>query len=147
MLKRTITYTDFMGRERTEEFYFNLTKAEVMEWLVQDGDYTLDQVVFRAAAKRNGKEVVETFKDIIRRSYGEPDLEGRRFVKSEEIYENFAQTEAYSILFNELVLDGAKAAEFLNGIIPKDLAEELKDSLKDRKNIPENLRSLLPENE
>lgn len=147
MLKRTLTYTDFMGRERTEDFYFNLTKAEVMEWLVQDGDYTLDQVVFRAAAKRNGKEVVETFKDIIRRSYGEPDLEGRRFVKSKEIYENFAQTEAYSILFNELVLDGAKAAEFLNGIIPKDLAEELKDSLKDRKNIPENLRSLLPENE
>lgn len=146
MLKKTITYTDYDDRERTEDFYFNLTKAEVMEWLVQDGDYTLDQVVFRAAAKRNGKEVVETFKDLIRRSYGEKDLEGRRFMKSQEIYEKFAQTEAYSVLFNELVLDAKKAAEFLNAIIPKDLADELKQTMNDKNNIPEDLKKLIPSN-
>ena len=39
-------------------------------------------------------------------------------MKSEEISNGFAQTEAYSQLFMELATDADAAAAFVNGIIP-----------------------------
>lgn len=125
MYKRVIPYTDFEGNEREDELYFHLTKAEVIQWLMTDGDYTLDKKLERIAKNRNGKQIMSTFEDLIDRSYGEKSLDGRRFIKNQEVLDNFKQTEAYSILFVELVSDAKKAAEFVNNIIPKELADEI----------------------
>lgn len=116
MLKKTITYTDYEGEERTEDFYFNLNKAELaeMELSTQSG---MKRLIERLQQERDNKKIVEIFKDIILRSYGEKSLDGKRFVKSKELSEAFAQTEAYSELFIEL-LDAEKAAAFINGIMP-----------------------------
>lgn len=116
MLKKTITYTDYDGEERTEDFYFNLNKAELaeMELSTQSG---MKRLIERLQQERDNKKIVEIFKDIILRSYGEKSLDGKRFVKSKELSEAFAQTEAYSELFIEL-LDAEKAAAFINGIMP-----------------------------
>ena len=123
MYTKKIKYTDFDGNEREDELLFHLSKAEVIQWLMTDGDYTLDKKLERIAKNRNGKQIMDTFADLIERSYGEKSLDGRRFMKTPEIFANFKETEAYSILFVELVSDAKKAAEFVNNIIPKDLAD------------------------
>lgn len=120
MLKKTITYTDFNGVERTEDFYFNLTKAEVteMEMSVHGGmAHMLETIV----ASKDNKQIVSIFKEIVLKSYGEKSLDGRRFMKTKEITESFSQTEAYSEIFMELALNEKAAADFVNGVLPKNL--------------------------
>ncbi len=117
MLKKTITYPDYNGNTRTEDFYFNLTQAEVteMEVSVEGG---LVEMINRVIAAQDGKQIIATFKDFILRSYGEKSPDGKRFVKSQELRDAFAQTEAYSQLFMELATNADAAAAFVNGIVP-----------------------------
>lgn len=131
MYKKTITFDDYNGEKITEDFYFNLNKAEVIKWLTTSGSYTLDKVLERLSKERNGKKIMEIFEDLIKMSYGEKSLDGRKFEKNEEIWNNFYQTEAYSVLFTELVTDAQKAADFVNKIIPKDLADEVEKIIKE----------------
>ncbi len=117
MLKKTITYPDYNGNTRTEDFYFNLTQAEVteMEVSVEGG---LVEMINRVIAAQDGKQIIATFKDFILRSYGEKSPDGKRFVKNQELRDAFAQTEAYSQLFMELATNADAAAAFVNGIVP-----------------------------
>lgn len=120
MLKKTVTYVDYNGVERTEDFYFNLTKAEVaeMEMSVQGGfSKMLEEII----ASKDNVQIVNLFKQMVLKSYGEKSPDGRRFIKSDEIAQAFAQTEAYSEIFMELALDEKKAADFVNGILPANL--------------------------
>lgn len=118
MLKKTITYEDFDGNKRTEDFYFNLTKAEVAEMeLSYNGG--LSKMLQKIVQEQDSKRIVEAFKDLVLRAYGEKSLDGRRFVKNQEIRDQFAQTIAYSDIFMELAFDADKAAAFVNGIVPK----------------------------
>jgi hypothetical protein len=117
MLKKTITYTDYDGKERTEDFYFNLSKAEVAEMeMSTEGGFgtTLQKIV----EEKDPKRIIEIFKDLLLKSCGEKSPDGRRFIKSQEIRDAFSQTEAYSELFMELATNADSAANFVNGIIP-----------------------------
>ncbi len=125
MYKETITYEDYNGEKRTEDFYFNLNKAEIIKWLTTSGGYTLDKLVERLAKERNGKEIMKIFEELIYMAYGEISIDGRRFVKTDEVKRDFMETEAYSVLFTRLVTDAKAASEFINKIIPKDLSEEV----------------------
>lgn len=120
MLKKTITYTDYNGMERTEDFYFNLSKAEVtqMELSVDGG---LSQMIENIVDSKDNKEIMKIFKDIILKSYGEKSTDGKRFVKSDAISEAFEQTEAFSELFMEIALNEQAAADFVNGILPNSI--------------------------
>ena len=120
MLKKTVTYVDYNGMERTEDFYFNLTKAEVAEMeLSVEGGFSkmLEEIV----ASKDNVKIVSLFKQMVLKAYGEKSADGRRFVKSEEISQAFAQTEAYSEIFMELALNTDAAAAFVNGIMPANL--------------------------
>lgn len=120
MLKKTITYVDYNGNQRTEDFYFNLSKAEIMEMeLGTTGGFV--EMINRIVEAQDAPSLIKIFKDLILKAYGEKSLDGKRFVKSEEIREAFSQTEAYSNLFMELATDATAAADFVNGIIPKNL--------------------------
>lgn len=124
MLKKTIKYTDFNGVEREEEFFFNLTKAELMEMeLGKIGG--LAQRIRKIIATENTPEIQKIFKDIILKAYGEKSDDGRRFVKVDNeghsLSLEFSQTEAYSVLYMELVTDANAASEFIKGIIPNDI--------------------------
>lgn len=140
MLKKTITYEDYDGNKRTEEFFFNLSKAEVVDWLTTTGGYTIDKVVEKLIKTENAKEIMDIFKDLIYRSYGEKSLDGRRFIKSKEVKDNFIETEAYSALYMELIGDAKAAAEFFNGIIPKDMSEDIKKIMNDPSNMPPQIK-------
>lgn len=129
MLKKTITYEDFNGVERKEDFYFNLSKAEIME--MQFGTVGgLDVMLKKIIDAKDVKSIMDTFKMLILKAYGIKSDDGRRFIKSEEIAKEFEQTEAYSILYMELASDDNAAAEFVNGIIPKDVATEVSNQMK-----------------
>lgn len=117
MLKKTITYTDYNGMERTEDFYFNLTKAEVMdmEMGIEGG---MVEMINKIVAAKDNPSIIEIFKKLVLQAYGEKSADGRRFIKSEELSTAFSQTEAYSDLYIELATNADKAAEFVNGILP-----------------------------
>lgn len=145
MLVKTIEFEDYNGNKLTEDHYFNLNKAEIIKWVTTDGDYTLDKKLARLFKAGNGKEVMSTFDDLIRASYGIKSLDGKRFEKSEEILRSFVETEAYSVLFTELVTDAKKAADFIKGIIPKDMAAEIEKIMKESpEGIPAEIRDYLP---
>ena len=119
MLKKTITYTDYNGHQRTEDFYFNLNKAELVELeLSASGGLTV--MMDRIIAAEDNPTLFKIFKDRVLKAYGIKSDDGRKFIKNQEVRDDFAQTEAYSVLVMELVSDAEKAAEFFNLIIPQD---------------------------
>lgn len=127
MIKKTITYTDYDGVQRTEDFYFNLSKPELME-MDFSADGGMEKKIKKIIDTQNTKEIIDIFKDIILRSYGEKSLDGKRFIKvrdGHKLAEEFAQTEAYNELFMELAGDDKAASEFINGVIPQALAAEV----------------------
>lgn len=125
MLKKTIKYTDYNGVERTEDFWFNLSKAEIMEMeLSTTGG--LAELIQKIVKEQDAPAIIKIFKDLVLKAYGEKSPDGKRFVKSDEIALAFSQTEAYSNLFMELATDADSAAKFVNGIIPADAAEAAK---------------------
>ena len=121
MLKKTITYTDYNGAERKEDFYFNLTKAEIMEMEMSISG-GLTEMINRIVAAQDAPAIVKIFKELILKAYGEKSADGRRFMKVDEngvpLSINFSQTEAYSQLFMELATDADAASAFVNGIVP-----------------------------
>jgi len=129
MLKKTITYEDFNGNQRTEDLYFNLTKAELME-MELSANGGLEATINKIIAAQDSKEIMELFKGIVLKAYGEKSLDGKTFDKSEEVKNKFINSQAYSDIFMELATDADKATEFFNGIIPKDLAAEVKKEQK-----------------
>lgn len=117
MLKETMTYTDYNGVERTENFYFNLTQAEIMEMeMTTDGG--LAERITNIVEAKDAPAIIKIFKELILKAYGEKTPDGKRFMKSKEISDAFAQTEAYSQLFMKLATDADAAAKFVNGIVP-----------------------------
>ena len=117
MIKKTITYTDYNDNERTEDFYFNLNEAEVME-LELSTSGGLANMITKIVNAQDAPAIIKIFKELVLKSYGRKSPDGRRFEKSETISNEFSQTEAYSKLFMELATDADKAAEFVNGIVP-----------------------------
>lgn len=124
MLKKKITYTDYNGMERTEDFYFNLTEAEIteMEMSTVGG---LTGMIQRIIDAQDVPSIVKVFKELLLKAYGQKSADGRRFEKSEKISTEFSQTEAYSSLFMELATNPEEATKFFNAIVPNKAAKRL----------------------
>ena len=123
MLKKSVEYIDYNGNERKEDHYFNLNKAEIMEMELSTSG-GLAEMIQRVVASQDTPTIVKIFKDLVLRSYGQKSLDGKRFIKNDQLREEFEQTEAYSIIFMELATDADAAAKFVNGIVPADLANQ-----------------------
>ena len=117
MLKKTITYNDYNGTERTEDFYFNLSKAELMEMEMSTAG-GLAEMIKNIVAAQDAPAIIKIFKELVLKAYGKKSPDGKRFIKSEEDAIAFSQTEAYSNLFMELATNSDAAAAFVNGIVP-----------------------------
>lgn len=128
MLKKTITYTDYNGVERKEDFYFNLAKAEIMEMEMSTVG-GLAEMIEKIVSTQDTVAIIKIFKDLVLRAYGEKSADGKRFIKSKELSDAFSQTEAYSNLFMELSTDSDAAAAFINGIVPADVSKEMAKTL------------------
>ena len=117
MLKKTITYIDYNGTERKEDFYFNLSKAEIME-MEMGTTGGMVEMINKIVAAQDAPAIIDMFKKMILKAYGEKSADGKRFIKSKELSEAFSQTEAYSQLFMELATDADADSKFVNGIVP-----------------------------
>ena len=122
MLKKRITYTDYNGTKREEDFYFNLSKAEIME-MEMSTTGGLTEMINRIIETQDAPSIIKVFKEIIMKSYGEKSPDGKRLIKSKELSEAFSQTEAYSELCMELATNSDAASKFVNGIIPADMVK------------------------
>lgn len=124
MHKETITYVDYNGTERTEDHFFNFTKAELIEMqLGTTGG--LDEMIQNIVNAQDVPALIKIFKDIILKAYGQKSPDGKRFIKSKELCDEFSQTEAYSQLFMKLAFDSDAAAKFINNVVPADMSAEL----------------------
>lgn len=135
MLKKMIKYTDYNGVEREEPFYFNLSKADLVEMEMSvDGGFA--EFVTKVVQTKDQKELMRLFKSFILKAYGEKSDDGKHFRKGKEISEAFASTEAYSELFMELLSDSDAAAKFINGLAPAGMsnmnAEDAKKFIEDK---------------
>lgn len=120
MYKKTMTYTDYNGEERTEDFYFNLTKAEITEMELSTEGGLRDKIE-RITKAKDVPEIIRLFKELIMKAFGIKSPDGKRFIKSEQLSEEFSQTQAYSDFFIELATNSDAASEFVNGIMPSDM--------------------------
>jgi hypothetical protein len=124
MIKETIKYTDYNGVEREDDFYFNLTKAEVME-MEMSTKGGLAEMIQRIVKAGDQPAIIKIFKDLIVKAYGVKSPDGKRFIKNQEVVDEFVQSEAFSELFMKLATDADAASRFVNGIVPANLAKQL----------------------
>ena len=117
MIVKTIKYEDYNGNVREEKFYFNLSKAEILE-MEASKNGGLSAYIQRIAEEQDAPKIMELFKELLQKSYGVKSDDGKRFIKSKELTEAFVQTEAYSELFVLLASNADEATEFVNGVIP-----------------------------
>lgn len=118
MVKKTITYKDYDGESRTEDFYFNLNKAEIIR-MNYSTEENFAKLMQKMIDEKNMHELYKLFEQVIQMSYGKKSAGGRNFVKSQEILEDFMSTEAYSELIMWLIKDADNASNFINGILPE----------------------------
>lgn len=123
MLCKEIEYVDYFDQPRKEKFYFNLNESEITEMEMSETG-GISNLMQKIIETRDTPGLIRIFKQIILKSYGEKSADGRRFIKSAELSEAFSQTEAYNKLFMELSTSDKAAADFINGIIPKEIAEK-----------------------
>lgn len=122
MLKKTVTYTDFNGEQVSEDLFFHLSQAELVEMEMSEKD-GLSEALQRIIEAEDGKQIISQFKTIILSSYGKKSPDGKRFIKNQQLREEFESSEAYSTLFMELVTNTDSAIEFTNGIVPAGVVE------------------------
>jgi len=124
MYAKQINYEDYDGNSRSDIFYFNLTKTELteMDMLTPGG---LKNQIEKAVEDKDASTIVKIFKKLILGSYGVKSQDGRRFIKSAELSEEFSQTEAYNVLFMELASDDNAISDFIKHVVPKDIAAEI----------------------
>ena len=132
ILKKTITYTDYDGMERTEDFWFNLSKTELTKLDAELPGGVLG-VLRKIIDKKDRKALVDFIETLILRSYGEKTLDGKRFVKTPEMAEEFMQTPAYDELFMSILSDTDSQTSFINGVIPQSMAKEIEQT--DKKQV------------
>lgn len=124
MLKKSITYEDFDGNEVTEDYYFHLSKAELIEMeMSHKGGF--EKYLTAIVEAEDGAKIIAEYKKLVLMTYGQKSEDGKRFVKTQALRDDFESTEAFSQLFMELCTNAELAAEFVNGVIPRGLAENI----------------------
>lgn len=132
MLKKTINYTDYNGTQRTEDFYFNLTRSEIAELEYNTGSgMTFTDMISELVASQDVGKIIVILKEIILKSYGVKSDDGRRFIKNADVREAFEQNPAFDELYITISTDAEKAAEFIAGILPASATENMEGNVKD----------------
>lgn len=128
MLKKTLSYTNLDGEKITEDFYFNMTKAELIKLNLKEGE-GFQEYLNRIIESGDGAAIIENFEKIVRLSYGVRTADGK-FKKDPDDFDAFMATEAYSDFFLELVTDAKASSEFIKAVMPDNLVEEVEQAQK-----------------
>lgn len=139
MLKKTIKYVDFDGNERSDECYFNLSKSELTEMeMSENGGF--DKYLEKIVETKDTKKIYQMFKEIVLMAYGEKSYDGKHFIKKKTVdgqvirlRDEFEQTGAFDELMMELLSDEKASADFINNVVPKELAENMAKQIAEEK--------------
>jgi hypothetical protein len=146
VLKKTITYTDFSGEKVTEDFFFHLSKAELIEIQMNYPEGGIGEAMQRALESNDTKKIFKEFKDLVLMSYGKKSLDGKRFVKTATNREEFESSEAYSELMMSFFVNADSAIDFFNGILPEGFVEQMAE-LGATENTQAQIHELVPKAE
>lgn len=132
MITKIVPYIDYNGNQRKETLYFHLSQFEATEIALEMPDGVVEEIeendvtttATHLVEKLGPKGVIEFIKKIVLKSYGIKHTDGRRFEKSEEISKEFSETPMFSALMMELMQDDKAASDFINGVIPPEMAKE-----------------------
>lgn len=141
MLKKQITYTNIDGESVTEEFYFNMTKAELLKLELSENEGFQARIERIQQPGIPGRVVLDTFDGILRQAYGVRTADGK-FIKPVTAFQEFSASEAYSELLFELVTDANKTAQFINGIMPQNIVEEVEREASQRRAVQDNVANI-----
>ena len=127
MYKITETYTDYDDNQRPEDFYFNYSEAELtdLQFSVSGG---LAGMIDKIIKTNDMPKLVELFRELIQKAYGEKSNDGRRFMKSPELTKEFTETVAYSQIYMRLATDSKAAQEFINKVVPKSMKDKMQQA-------------------
>lgn len=133
MYIKEITFTNFNDEEITRKYYFNLSKSDIKTWNLEKNGGFLGRLE-RIQNTLDGAEIAEFIEELLSKSYGERSDDGMRFMKEDDngrsLYKMFKETNAYDVLYNELTSDEKAAADFINGVLPKDVTKAMKEAEK-----------------
>lgn len=129
MLKREINYEDYNGNQVTGIFYFNISQVELIK-LEVEYEQGFGAMIQNVIDTNDKKTLIKQFQDIVLLAYGQKSEDGKRFIKSDKLREEFSQTAAYNVLFMELATDDGAAATFIKGVIPKNMTAEFDKAVK-----------------
>lgn len=125
MFKDVITYTDFNGVERTEDVYFHLSVPELIDMEIDHDNDSYADYIEKVIAAKDTKKLIEIFKALLLKAYGQKSEDGRTFKKDVEITKDFEGSPIYADLYMKLASDSDYAAKFINGILPSDLDKQI----------------------
>ena len=128
MLKKSVTYTDLNGDEVTEDLFFHLSQAELVEMEMSE-EGGMSEALKKIIEAEDGKQIIKQFKEIILGAYGKRSEDGKRFIKNQQLRDEFESSEAYSALFMELVTNTDSAIEFTNGIVPDKVVKAATEAI------------------
>lgn len=134
-------YTDYNGVERREDYYFNFTESELIDAEYDEGG-SLSSILTNIVKTNDQGALIRMFKKLILKSYGEKSIDGKRFIKSEELSTQFSQTEAFNMMYMKCVTDDVFANKFIENIIPKAVTEKVKNDPKAMKQIEDMKKDL-----
>lgn len=120
MIKKTVTYEDYNGENRTETFYFHFTEAEILDMeMSTEGGFA--ERIQRIIDAKDQSALMKLIKKFVIDAYGVKSPDGKRFIKNDEVKAAFLECPAYSDIFMDMVTDDKLAAEFVNGVVPKNM--------------------------
>lgn len=124
MLRKEVEYKDFDGNDRKDVLWFHLNEVEITEMDLETSG-GLVKYMESIIDKNDVNQLITIFKDLLIRSYGERSMDGKHFYKDDKIRNEFVSSAAYPVLYMEMVSDADKAVEFINGIVPSNIREQM----------------------
>lgn len=125
MIKKTITYKDLDNNPITGDFWFNLREDEIARMELSQAGGSLTEYLKAIVADNDGEAIINTFEKILAKAYGLRNADNVAFDKSDEISRHFRATDAYRVLFMELVTDAEISSAFINGLVPVEMQGKL----------------------
>lgn len=144
MIKKTITFTDFDGVEKTKTFYFNLTQAEMSRMAIEEGWYLSDKVL-EIARSKDVPRIVNILEDIVLRAYGERTADGGFLKKRPDgtrLADIFVTSMAYNEMYCEFIKEPEKFVEFVNSLVPADMNKQIEE-MKAAHQLPAELEGMM----
>lgn len=117
MLKQQVKYEDFDGNTQTETLYFNLNRMELISFQKRYGSENMENYINKLIEEKQIEPMYDLLNDFVLTAYGVKSEDGKRFIKNDQIREEFKQSLAYESLIEDFHDDSRKVLEnFIAGV-------------------------------